>query len=263
MERHEEGKMMSIKWVITNKGTGEHPIAKARLVEREFNTGGKRGELFAGTPGLMAMRTVISRAMTKCEDGAKRSIMLPGSFSLDRVATPSRLRYFPPHRCHLRYQPGGEQGDVLGTIQSALALEQARDAHLGEFFSNLLEAQGVCDEWFVDDGQVFVRPFQFDHFLRALDASLASFGSTRESAAHGNVKSSARPALSSHGTRRSCTTSLTSSPRSRAPRRRGQLLDPASTSTHERGSQLACDEMRSAIGSVDHAPHRWFLPGGA
>ena len=36
----------------------------------------KRGELFAGTPGLMAMRTVISRAMTRCEDGAKRSIML-------------------------------------------------------------------------------------------------------------------------------------------------------------------------------------------
>ena len=38
--------------------------------------GDKRGELFAGTPGLMALRTVISRAMTKCENGAKRSIML-------------------------------------------------------------------------------------------------------------------------------------------------------------------------------------------
>ena len=34
------------------------------------------GELFAGTPGLMAMRTLISRAMTRCEDGTKRSIML-------------------------------------------------------------------------------------------------------------------------------------------------------------------------------------------
>ena len=67
--------MISIKWVITNKGTEEHPVAKARLVAREFNTGDKRGELFAGTPGLMAMRTVISRAMTRCEDGAKRSIM--------------------------------------------------------------------------------------------------------------------------------------------------------------------------------------------
>ena len=36
----------------------------------------KRGDLFAGTPGLMAMRTVVSRAMTRCENGARRSIML-------------------------------------------------------------------------------------------------------------------------------------------------------------------------------------------
>ena len=46
------------------------------LVAREFNTGNKRGALFAGTPGLMAMRTAISRAITRCENGAKRSIML-------------------------------------------------------------------------------------------------------------------------------------------------------------------------------------------
>ena len=31
----------------------EHPIANARLLARELNT----GELCAGTPGLMAMRT--------------------------------------------------------------------------------------------------------------------------------------------------------------------------------------------------------------
>ena len=43
---------------------------------REFNTGDKRGELSAGTPGSMGMRTVISRAMTKSENGARRSIML-------------------------------------------------------------------------------------------------------------------------------------------------------------------------------------------
>ena len=45
MERDEEGKMLSIKWVITIAGTEEHQIAKARLVAREFNTGDKRGEL--------------------------------------------------------------------------------------------------------------------------------------------------------------------------------------------------------------------------
>ena len=48
---------------------------------------------------------------------------------------------------------------MLGTIHSALVLGQARDAHLGEFLSNPLEANGVCDEWFVHVGQVFVRPF--------------------------------------------------------------------------------------------------------
>ena len=69
MKRDEEAKMISIKWVITKKGTEEHAIAKT-------HTGDKRGELFAGTPGLMAMRTVISRAMTKCENGSKRATML-------------------------------------------------------------------------------------------------------------------------------------------------------------------------------------------
>ena len=54
---------------------------------------------------------------------------------------------------------------MLGTIQSALVLGQARDAHLGEFLSNPFQDKGVCDEWFVDDGQVFVRSFH----LRALD----------------------------------------------------------------------------------------------
>ena len=82
-----------------------------------------------------------------------------------------------------------EQGDVLGTIQSALLLGQAPDAHLGQFISNPLKAKGVCDEWFVDDGQAFVRLFSL---LRALDAALASFGGHPGCAAHGNVKSSAR-----------------------------------------------------------------------
>ena len=43
-ERAEKEKMISIKWVITKKATEEHPIVKARLVAREFNTGDKHGE---------------------------------------------------------------------------------------------------------------------------------------------------------------------------------------------------------------------------
>ena len=45
---------------------------------------------------------------------------------------------------------------------------------------------------FAADGQVFVRPWSFDKWRRALDAALTSFGSIRGCAAHGNVKSSAR-----------------------------------------------------------------------
>ena len=37
----EEGKMISIKWVITIEGTEAHPFAKARLVARDLNTGDK------------------------------------------------------------------------------------------------------------------------------------------------------------------------------------------------------------------------------
>ena len=45
IERDVERKVLSIKWVITVKGTEEHQIAMARLVAREFHTGDKRGEL--------------------------------------------------------------------------------------------------------------------------------------------------------------------------------------------------------------------------
>ena len=70
--RRDEGQMISIKWVLTNIGTEEEPIAKARLETLEI----KRGELFAGTPGLMAMRALISRAMTNHVNGTRRAIMV-------------------------------------------------------------------------------------------------------------------------------------------------------------------------------------------
>ena len=82
----------------------------------------------------------------------------------------------PPTRVTFATNRGAEQGDVLGTIHSALVLGEARDAHMRDFFSSPLEAKGVCDEWFVDDGQVFVRPWSFDKWLRALEAAISSFG---------------------------------------------------------------------------------------
>ena len=90
----------------------------------------------------------------------------------DSVTTLPSSRAFSTDR-------GAEQGDVLGTIQSALVLGDARETHMQDFLSTPFEQKGVCDEWFVDDGQCFVRPMLFDRWLRALDSALASFGATR------------------------------------------------------------------------------------
>ena len=47
------------RWVVTNKGTKERPKIKGRLVCREFAQ--KDGmDLFAGTPGLAAVRLLLS-----------------------------------------------------------------------------------------------------------------------------------------------------------------------------------------------------------
>ena len=116
MKRDEEGKMVSIKWVITNKGTEKNPIAKARLVAREFNTGDKRGELFAGTPGLMVMRTVISWAMTRREDGRKRSIMLADVKTAFLYGAARRSLYveLPPE------DPLAASGQHVGKLERAM-----------------------------------------------------------------------------------------------------------------------------------------------
>ena len=87
---------------------------------------------------------------------------------------------------------GAEQGGVLGTIQSALVLGQAREAHLDAFLSNTIEDKGVCDEWFVDDGQVFARPSSLPPSYEPWMLPLPPSVPPGLCAAHGNVKRSAR-----------------------------------------------------------------------
>ena len=65
MERDADAKMVSVRWVVTNKGTRENPKAKARLVAREFNDGTHKHEMFASTPGLQSRRLVLSRATSR------------------------------------------------------------------------------------------------------------------------------------------------------------------------------------------------------
>ena len=108
--------MITIKWVITNKGTEEEvPIAKARLVAREFNTGDKRGELFAGTPGLMAMRAVI-QAMTKHVNGTRRATKLADVKTAFLYGEARRSLYveLPPE------DPLAASGQYVGKLERAM-----------------------------------------------------------------------------------------------------------------------------------------------
>ena len=116
MENDADGKMISVKWVVTNKGTESQPKAKCRLVAREFDTGDKRGELFAGTPGLMAMRSVISRAMTRCASGAARSIMVADVKTAFLYGDARRSLYIelPPE------DPMSKTGQYVGKLNRAM-----------------------------------------------------------------------------------------------------------------------------------------------
>ena len=131
--------------------------------------------------------------------------------------------------------------------------------------SSPTEDKGVCDEWFVDDGQVFVRPFQIDPFLRALDGALATFRATRECAAHGNVKSSARLLClpeRQHEFQGWDTPYVHDTVDVLAPEAGTTAREHINARAWE--SVRACDETRSAIGSVDHTSHtRWSSPGSA
>ena len=50
------------KWVVTNTSTKAKPMIKARLVGKEFADDTKKGELFAGTPGIPALRYLSVQA---------------------------------------------------------------------------------------------------------------------------------------------------------------------------------------------------------
>ena len=52
-------KIITTRWVDTNKGTPEEPDYRSRLVGREINTK-TRLDLFAGTPPLEAMKLLMA-----------------------------------------------------------------------------------------------------------------------------------------------------------------------------------------------------------
>ena len=77
MEQTLGATMLSVKWVLTNKGTPKAPVPKARLVAREFVSNAlDRDTLFSGTPGLAIARSLISKAATCRSPKGKLKIML-------------------------------------------------------------------------------------------------------------------------------------------------------------------------------------------
>ncbi len=62
------GKLANTRWVDVNKGTGDEPKHRSRLVTIEFNTD-KTDELYAPTPPLSAFRWLVSRAATVDKSG--------------------------------------------------------------------------------------------------------------------------------------------------------------------------------------------------
>ena len=61
---HDNSVLIGSRWVITDKGTLEKPVAKARLVAQEFAGNTLQDELFAGTPNLTSVKHLLSRVHT-------------------------------------------------------------------------------------------------------------------------------------------------------------------------------------------------------
>ena len=70
VDREKHMKVITTKWVDTNKGDKEEPNYRARLVGRELALS-KRHDLFAATPPLEALRMLLSVLASR--QGSKRS----------------------------------------------------------------------------------------------------------------------------------------------------------------------------------------------
>ena len=69
-----DGVWVDCRWVVTNKGTEATPVAKARLVAREF-ADTKRNDLYAGTPGLSFVKACLSAATAVRDNAPTKKVM--------------------------------------------------------------------------------------------------------------------------------------------------------------------------------------------
>ena len=85
---------------------------------------------------------------------------------------------------------GAGQGDAFGSYQAGATQARSRAGWANE--SSGVRIKGACDEWYIDDGQLVIRPMLLDGWLRAFDMAISSYGATRGTIAEGNAKSSCR-----------------------------------------------------------------------
>ena len=144
----------------------------------------------------------------------------------------------------------------------------ARETHLQDFLSTPFAQKGVCDEWFVDDGQCFVRPMLFDQWLRALDSRPgpplvphgAALPSATPRAPPGSCVHPSEFTSSADGTPPTFVTLSSFSALIQAQPALGSAFGSREQiNARAWESVRACHELRSAINGVDHAPTELVL----
>ena len=115
MERDEGYVHVGTRWVVTNKGSIESPKVKARLVAQEFATSEGKGELFAGTPGLGPLRSIVSNLATNNPHGERRLMVMDVKSAFLYGRARRRVYVQLPHE--------DQQGDVapmVGRLNKAM-----------------------------------------------------------------------------------------------------------------------------------------------
>ena len=77
---------------------------------------------------------------------------------------------------HVCMNRGAGQGDAFGSYQAASTQAQSRSGWARE--PSGVRIKGACDEWYIDDGQLVIRPMLLDQWLRAFDLAISAYGAT-------------------------------------------------------------------------------------
>ena len=120
------GKMISVKWLDTNKGDHDNPNYRSRLVGREFNDS-KDDTLYASTPPLEALRAIVSHAAT---------------IDVDR---PKERRELMVNDVRRAYFYAKQQRNVF--IDLPAEDEEAKEGEVGQLLLCLYGTRDAAKEW--------------------------------------------------------------------------------------------------------------------